>query len=189
MLATSRLQHSGMTHCARGSLPNPVTLGSRQQDCTCSISRCSSKTPAFSHGCWLGGGRRFLTQVFHLPLSSIPLLQTCNYSLSLHSMCPAPRGNGELEAAKCWKEEKCQGCSRGASKELIPGVHAPGPPCSPSKSSPVASPLRASGEAGGLPLSPGGAFALAPARRWLSSAKDAAKLSVKLPRPSSTREP
>lgn len=82
----------------------------------------------------------------------------------------------------------CQDCSRGASEGLIRGMSAPGPPAL------TANPrrlhrLRAAGEAGRLPLSPGGAFTPAPARGWLSSAKDAAKNIVKLPRRLSTHEP
>lgn len=82
----------------------------------------------------------------------------------------------------------CQDCNWGASEELIRRMSSPGPPALTANPCRLHS-LQAAREAGRLPLSPGGAFTPAPARRWLSSAKDAVKNNVKLPRRLSTHEP
>lgn len=93
---------------------------------------------------------------FSTSLSLVPLLQTCNRSCSLSVPSGSPRGLG-ISSAKCWKEGKCLGHSRGVREVAIPGLRPPEPPAL--AASPCWYPLLWAGrEAGRLLLSPGGAF-------------------------------
>lgn len=61
-----------------------------------------------------------------LPLLHIPAADLQVLRVPTQRVPGSPRGRG-IRGAKCWKDEKCQSCSRGASEELILGWVLLGP--------------------------------------------------------------